>query len=141
MGYWTLRVRGKGLQGLVGNTHDAPLGEHVGADAFVEGDGWGIPGEDVPLEAGAAFGDSDLGEVLKQGPADSLPSLGGRDVDVLEAQAVVAAPGAVAGEEEREAGGSLILLGEDASEAGCGAEAVAEQVGFRGENGIRFALV
>ena len=67
--------------------------------------------------------------------------MGRRDVDVLEAQPVVAAPGAIAGEEEGKAGSSLIQLRDDAAEAGCRAEAVAKQVGFRGENGVRLALV
>ena len=79
--------------------------------------------------------------MLKEGSADSLPSLGWRDVDVFEAQPVVAAPGAVAGEEKGKAGRSLIQLSDDAAEAGCRAEAVAKQVGFRGENGVRLALV
>ncbi len=54
---------------------------------------------------------------------------------------MVAAPGAIAGEEEGKAGSSLIQLSDDAAEAGCRAEAVAEQVGFGGENGVRLTLV
>ncbi len=141
MGFGTLRVRGKGYKGFVGYAHNAPLGEHVGAELLIKGDGRGVPGKDVPLQARAALGHGDLGDVLEQRSAESLPSMDGSDVDVLEAQAVVAAPGAVAGEEKSKAGSSLIQLSDDAAEAGCRAEAVAKQVGFRGKNGVRLALV
>ena len=61
MGFWTLRVRGKAFEGFVGYAHDAPLGEHVGAELLVKGDGRGVPGKDIPLEAGATLGKSNLG--------------------------------------------------------------------------------
>ena len=141
MGFWTLRVRGKGCKGFVGDAHDAPLGKHVGADLLVEGDGRRIPGEDVPFETRAAFIDGDPGKVLQQRPANSLPSVGGGDVDVFEAQPVVTAPGAVAGEEKGETRRSLIQLGDDAAKAWRGVKAIAQEVGFGGEDGIRFALV
>lgn len=141
MGFWTLRVRGKGFQRFVGDAKDTPLGEHVGADAFVEGDGGRVPGKDVPLQARAAFGNGDLGKVLQQGAADSLPSVGGSHEDIFQAEAVMAAPGTVAGEEEGEAGRSLIQLSDHAAKAWDRAEAVAQQVGFGGEDGVRFALI
>jgi hypothetical protein len=138
-------VAGQGLKGFAGQAHDAPFGEDAGADFFVDGDGGGVPAEDVPLEAGAALVDGDTGEVGEKGFADSLPSLGRGDVEVFEANAVVAEPGGVAGEVETEAGryGLAVLfeLGDDAMEAGGGAEAVAEQVGLGGEDGLGFALV
>ena len=42
--------------------HDAPFGEDAGAEALVDGDGGGVPVEDVPFEAGAALLDGDLRE-------------------------------------------------------------------------------
>ena len=129
------------MQGLVGYAEDAPLGEDMGADLFVEGDGGGVPGENVPLETGAALGQGELGEVLEEGSADSLPSVGGGDVEIFQAKAVMAAPGAIAGEEEGEAGRDLIQFSEDAAEARDGAETVAEEVGLGGEDGVRLALV
>ena len=73
------------MEGFVGDTHDAPLGKHVRAELLVKGDGRRVPGEDVPLQPWAAFIDRDLGEVPQEGSADSLPSTGWRDVDVLQA--------------------------------------------------------
>ena len=55
--------------------------------------------------------------------------------------AVVAAPGGVVVEVEGEAGGLLSDFGDEAVEAWGGAEAVAEEVGFGGEDGFGFALV
>ncbi len=141
MGCWTLRVRGEGCEGFVGYAHNAPLGQHVGAELLVESESRGVPGEDVPLEARAAFSDRDLGQVFEQGSSDSLPSVGGGDVKVFKAESMVAAPGAVAGEEEGEAGGSSVKVSDYATEAWNRTEAVAEQVGFGGEDSIRFALV
>src|SRR6185437_10608152 len=91
--------------------HDAPLSEHAGADLFVDGDGGSVPFEHVPLEAWAAFVNGDLREAREQGAANSLPAQRGRDVEVFEADAVVAEPGGVAGEEEREACGCGSLAG------------------------------
>jgi len=54
---------------------------------------------------------------------------------------VVAAPGGVAGEEEREAGGRAVDVGNEGAEARGGAEAVAEEIGFGGDDGLGFALV
>ena len=141
MGFWTLRVRGKGDEGLVGYTHNPPLGQHVGAELLVERKSGRVPGEDVPLETRAAFVDRDPGQVFEQGSADSLPSMGWSDVEVFEAQPVVAAPGAVAGEEQGKAGRDAVKVGDHATEAWDRAEAVAEEVGFGGEHGVRFALV
>src|ERR1700677_2597633 len=73
--------------------------------------------------------------------ADSLPPVCGSHVDIFETDAVVAAPGAVTGEEEGEASGGFVLLGDYAAEAWSGAEAVAQEVGFGGEDGVGFALV
>ena len=49
------RVCGEGVEGVAGDAHDAPVGEHAGAEALVDGDGGFVPVEDVPLEARAAF--------------------------------------------------------------------------------------
>ncbi len=54
---------------------------------------------------------------------------------------MVSAPGGVAGEVEGEAYGLVVQLGDDRFEAGSGAEAVAEEVGFGGEDCVGFALV
>ncbi len=121
--------------------HDAPFGEDVGAYALVDGDGGGVPIEDVPLEAGTALVYGDAGEVGEESFADSLAALGGGDVDVFEADAVVAAPGGVGGEVEGEAYGVGVELGDDGGEAGSGTPTVAEEVGFGGDYGIRGAFV
>ncbi len=121
---------------------------------MVDGDGGVVPVEDVPLEAGAAFVDGDAGEAREEGAADSLASQRGGDVEVFEADAVMAEPGGVAGEEEGEAGGSGWAFGE----ALCSAmrarkrggrrgrerrlsirgesPAVAQEVGFGGDDGV-----
>ncbi len=134
---WCLRLLvGEGGEGLAGETHDAPLGLGFGSDGVVDVDGGLVPGEDVPFEAGAALLDGDAGEVAEKGFADSLPSTGGGDVEVFKTDAVVAEPGGVAGEVEGEANGmggtGFVAFGDDAVEAGGGAEAVAEEVGFGG---------
>ena len=111
------------MERVAGEAHDAPLGEHASADLFVDGDGGSVPVEDVPLEARAAFVDGDLRETGEQGAADSLPAQRGRDVEVFEADAVVAEPGGVAGEEEREASGCgrfagrFAVVGDERAEA------------------------
>ena len=129
------------IQGFVGNAHNAPFGEDLGAELLVKSEGGSVPGKDVPLKPGTAFGDGNLGEMLEEGSADSLPSLSRSDVDVLQAKAVVTAPGAVAGEEEGESGGDAVELSHHAAEARCGAEAVPEQIGFGGEHCVRLALI
>lgn len=137
-------LQGEGLEGDFGEAHDAPLGEDFGSDGLVEVDGGGVPFEDVPLQARAALFDGDAGEVDEQGLADSLPSSGWGDVEVFEADAVVAAPGGVAGEVKGEAGGLRDGVagefGYEAMEARGWAEAVSEQVGFGGEDCVGFAL-
>jgi hypothetical protein len=149
---WYQRVTVAGLQlwGLVGEggegvsceAHDAPLVEDLGSDGLVDGDGGGIPGEDVPLEAGAALFDGDTGEVAKEGFADSLASAGGGYVEIFEADSVMAAPGRVAGKVQGEACGFVVVgFGYDALEAGGGTEAVAEEVGFGGEDGVGLAFI
>ena len=65
----------------------------------------------------------------------------GGDVEVFEADAVVAAPGGVAGEVEGEAGGGAVVVGDEGGEAGVGSPAVAEEVGFGGDDGVGLALV
>ena len=54
---------------------------------------------------------------------------------------MVAAPGGVAGEEEREAGGRAVDVGNEGAEARGGAEAVAEEIGFGSDDGLGLALV
>ena len=98
-------MRGEGGQGFAGDAHDAPLGEHLGSHLFVEVDGGGVPVEDVPLEARAAFGDGDGGDAGEEGFADSLPAMLGADVEVFEVDAGVASPGGVVVEVEGEACG------------------------------------
>ena len=108
---------------------------------LVEADGGGVPFEDVPLEAGAAFGLRDGDDVGEESFADSLPSLGWADVEVFDVDAVMAAPGGVVVEVEGEADWLVFDVGYEAVEAGSGAEAVAEEVGLGGEDGFGFALV
>src|SRR5215469_4357241 len=142
------------MERLAGKTHDAPFAKHARADLFVDGDRWGVPFEDIPLEARAAFDDRDLREACEERAANSLPSQRGCDVEVFEADAVVAEPGGVAGEVKREACGSRVPvlgeLGDECAEAcgtvqlraiGCEREAVAEKVGLGGDDSVGFALV
>ena len=55
--------------------------------------------------------------------------------------AVVGSPGGVVVEVEGEACGFFVDVGDEAVEAGGGAEAVAEEVGFGGQDGFGFQLV
>jgi hypothetical protein len=131
----------QGFKRFVGDAHDAPLREHDRALRVVEVYGRLVPDENVPFEPRAALGYGNLGEVLQESFANSLPSKCWCDVEIFEADAVVAAPGAVTGEEEGESGGGAITLGHDAAEARGGAEAVAQEVGFGGEDGVGLALI
>ena len=67
-------------QAFVGDAHDAPLGLHLRALRVVEIDGGLVPVEYVPLQTGTTLGNRDLREMFQQSFADSLPSLGRRDV-------------------------------------------------------------
>ena len=78
------------LERVTAEAHDAPVFLGFAADAFVDGDGGGVPGEDVPFEAVAAFLYGDLGYGLEEGFAYAVAAQGGGDVDVFEADAVVA---------------------------------------------------
>ena len=115
------------------------------AQLLVEADGGGVPFEDVPLQAVAAFFDGDGGDAGEQRFADSLAAVLGADEEVFDVDAGVAAPGGVVVEVEGEAGGDvvagLLQVGDEAVEAWGGAEAVAEEVGFGGVDGVGFALV
>ncbi len=78
------------LERVAAEAHDAPVFLGFAADAFVDGDGGGVPGEDVPFEAVAAFVHGDASYGLEEGFADSVAAERWRDVDVFEADAVVA---------------------------------------------------
>src|ERR1700760_3690901 len=104
-------LRRKTPKSSAGEAHDAPGGQHASADLFVDGDGGGVPVEDVPLEAWAAFVDGDPGEASEESAANSLPAKGWSDIEVFEADAVVAEPSGVASEIEREACGRRWLVG------------------------------
>ena len=121
--------------------HALPLGLHDCAEGVVEVDGGLIPVEDGPLVARATFGYGDGGDVGEERFADSLPAMFGADVEVFEVDASVAAPCGVAVEVESETCGGAVDFGDDAVEAPGGAEAIAEEVGFGGKDGVGFALV
>ena len=129
------------MEGVAGEAHNAPFGEDVGADAFIDSDGGSVPFEDVPFEARAALLNGDRGEFGEEGFADSLPAQRWRDVEVFEADAVMAAPGGVAGEVEGKAGGLVFAIGDKGGKARRGSPAVAKQVGFGGDDGVRSSLV
>ncbi len=133
------------MEPFAGDAHGAPVGEHLRAHLLVEADGGRVPFEYVPLQAGAAFGYGDGGYAGEEGFANSLPAVLGADVEVFDVDAGVAAPGGVVVEVESEAGGDgcagIGQLGDEAVEAFGGAEAVAEEVGFGGVDGVGFALV
>ena len=149
-------LRSESVEWVGGEAHDAPRGEHVCAYLFVDGDSGCVPVEHVPLEARAAFVDGDAGEAREESFADSLPAKGGRDVKVFKADAVVAAPGGVAGEVESETGGGEFVffreLGDEGAEAdgrggrerrdgvGCEQEAIAEEIGCGGDHCVWLAL-
>lgn len=146
-------MRGQRAKGVAGEAHDAPVVLHAGAEAVVDGDGRLVPLEDVPLKAWAAFLDGDAGDGGEERFADSLLAKRRRHVEVFKPDAVMAEPGGVAGEEEGEAGGLAIELGDEGAvadrrgegERGYGVgregEAVAEQIGFGGDDGVGLALV
>ncbi len=138
------RVCCEGLEGFAVDAHDAPLVEHVGSHLFVEVDGGLVPVEDVPLEAVAVL-EGYGGEVAEEGFGDSSAAELGADEEVFEVDAGVAAPGGVEGEVEGEGGGLGYSvfgpLGDEAGEDFLRAEAVAEEVGFGGYDGVGLALV
>ncbi len=101
---------GEGVEGFAGDLHTLPLDLHDGSHLLVEVDGGGVPVEDVPLEARAAFGYGDGGEAGEEGFADSLPAVLGADVEVFEVDAGVAAPGGVVVEVEGEACGFVASI-------------------------------
>jgi len=107
---------------------------------MVEGDGRLVPLEHIPLQAGAALVDGDAGEPGEKGLADAMAAQRGSDVDVLKANAVVTAPGGVGGEVKRKAGRRAVVVGDDGGEADGLSPAIAQQVGFGGEDGVGLAF-
>jgi len=103
------------VEGWAGKAHGGPLGEGEGAEGAVKVDGWGVPVEDGPLEAGAALGDGDGGDGGDEGLADAAATEDGADEEVFQKDARVAAPGGVVVEVEGEAGGKdgcwLLVVG------------------------------
>ncbi len=126
---------------LAGDAHDAPVGGHLCAHLVVEVDGVGVPVEDVPLEAGAAFDDGYASDLSEEGFADAFAAVYGIDEEIFEVNAVVALPGGVVVEVEGEAGGGALPFGDENVEAGDGTEAVAVEVRSGGEDGLGLALV
>src|SRR5690348_5875324 len=70
-----------------------PLVLRAGAEGLVEGDARGVPVQDGPFEALVAAGDADAGQFGEQGLAVAGAAGRGADVEVLEVDAVDAAPG------------------------------------------------
>jgi len=140
-----LSLRGESWENFAGDAHGAPVHQHLRAHLLVEADGGGVPFEDVPLQTRAAFGDGDGGDTGEEGFADSLPAVLETDVEVFDVNAGVAAPGGVVVKVEGEACGDrcggLVQLGDEAVEAFGFAEAVAEEIGLGGVDGVGFALV
>jgi hypothetical protein len=136
---------GERWEGFAGDLHALPLRLHNGSQLVVEVDRGLVPIEDAPLEARAAFGYGDSCDAGEEGFADSLPAMFGTDVEIFEVDACVAAPGGVVVEVEGKAGGRRGVcfrqLGDDAVEAFGFAEAVAEEIGFGGVDGVGFAFV
>ena len=134
----------QGRELVAGDAHGAPVHHAVGSDGLVEGNGGGVPLEDVPLEAAAAFGYGDGGDAGEEGFADSLPSGFGVDEEVFEVNGG-AAPGGVDGEEEGEGYGLAVEFGEEAAVAGgvsiWAAEAIAEEFGLGEDDLVWLALV
>ena len=122
-------------------THDAPLGEDAGPEALVDGDGRRIPFENIPLKARTALLNGNLRESYKKRFADSPASQRWRDIEVFQPDAMVATPGGVAREIKSEASGRAVMLSDKSPETRRRPEAVAQEVCFGGDNGIRFALI
>lgn len=147
------------MQGIPAEAHDVPCFHGLRADAFVDVDRWFIPGKDVPLQPCAAFADGDAGEFAEQCFADAMAAQGWRDVEVFKAYAVVAYPGAVAGEVKGETGrfgggvrGGAPISDEGAEAWGWGglqrrlavsgkAPSVPEQIGFGSNDFVEGTLV
>lgn len=70
---------------------------------LVEGDGRGVPVQDRPLQAAVAAGYADAGQFYEEGLAVAAASVGGAYVQVLQVNAVHAAPRREVEEPEREA--------------------------------------
>src|SRR5690349_7112111 len=94
-------VAGEGVQRVVGEPEDGPLVHGDGAGGLVEVDRRGVPVEHRPLEARVAALDADLGQGAQQLLAQAGAAVRGLHVEVLEVDAVRAAPGGVVEEPER----------------------------------------
>src|SRR6476469_9274019 len=79
---------------------DVPVGEDVGADSLVEGDGAGVPVEDGPFEAAAVAVFGDLGECLEERAADAARAVVGENEEVFKVEAGAGHEGGVGVEEE-----------------------------------------
>ena len=131
---------GEGREGFVGQPHDAPLGEDVGADSMVDRNGLLIPVEDIPFETGTALVYSYAGQASEQGFADTVAAQGWGDVEVFEANAVMTAPSGIGREVELEARGGAVVFGDHGSEASRSSPAITKEVRFGGEDGVGFAF-
>lgn len=107
---------------------------------MVEGDCGLVPLEDIPLQAGTTLIDRDAGEPGEEGLSDAMAAQRGSDVDVFQANAVMAAPGGIGGEVEGEAGRDSVVVGNDGGESGRLSPAVAQKVGLGGDDRIGFAF-
>src|ERR1700722_3631034 len=92
-------------EGFAGDAHAFPLGLHNGAHLMVEVDGWLVPVEDTPFEAGTAFGYGDCGDTGEERFADALAAISRANEEVFDVDACVPGPCGVAVEVESEAYG------------------------------------
>src|SRR5690606_11373580 len=81
--------KGQAVQGLAGDAYDAPFGQDVGANVFVEVDGVLVPIQDGPFESAAVLFDGKLGQVLERHLAHALAAMLGLYVQVFQIQAAL----------------------------------------------------
>src|SRR3954468_9595056 len=91
------------LERAVRQSVHRPLVLRAGAEGLVEADGRGVPVQDGPFEALVAALHADAGQFGEEGLAVAGASDGGADVEVLQVDAVDAAPGGEVQEPEGEA--------------------------------------
>lgn len=98
-------------QRVARDAEGGPFVDRDGAERTIEADRRFVPVEHRPLEAAAAAGDGDFGEMHQQRPADALAAVCRPHEEILEPEPSAAEEGRVGVEEERKAGGAPVDFG------------------------------